>query len=186
MLFLNNHSSHLSTTAGTACSFLTGVSNPPSHHQIYVSLFTPFPFSWVFPVPLNFRHCTSDCGLAPKNWVEKGAHEVGCPVWSCWCPDDGIWTDSPMAGWPCHPTGAQASLPALPPWGMPFYTLFTCLLLLYWCWENCVYYRPFMGTFIFYYFPSFLLGGTQYDQNHIILNTVSKEKFTQVWEAMVL
>ncbi|XP_017826778.4 beta/gamma crystallin domain-containing protein 1 [Callithrix jacchus] len=29
-------------------------------------------------------------------------------------------------------------------------------------------------------------GGTQYDQNHIILNTVSKEKFTQVWEAMVL
>uniref|UniRef100_A0A9L0I6F6 Crystallin beta-gamma domain containing 1 n=1 Tax=Equus asinus TaxID=9793 RepID=A0A9L0I6F6_EQUAS len=29
-------------------------------------------------------------------------------------------------------------------------------------------------------------GGAQYDQNHIILNTVSKEKFTQVWEAMVL
>ncbi|XP_012506683.1 PREDICTED: absent in melanoma 1 protein [Propithecus coquereli] len=29
-------------------------------------------------------------------------------------------------------------------------------------------------------------GGTQYDQNHIILNTVSKEKLTQVWEAMVL
>ncbi|XP_045400064.1 beta/gamma crystallin domain-containing protein 1 [Lemur catta] len=29
-------------------------------------------------------------------------------------------------------------------------------------------------------------GGTQYDQNHIILNTISKEKFTQVWEAMVL
>ncbi|XP_027630914.1 beta/gamma crystallin domain-containing protein 1 [Tupaia chinensis] len=29
-------------------------------------------------------------------------------------------------------------------------------------------------------------GGSQYDQNHIILNTVSKEKLTQVWEAMVL
>ncbi|KAF5919911.1 hypothetical protein HPG69_014276, partial [Diceros bicornis minor] len=29
-------------------------------------------------------------------------------------------------------------------------------------------------------------GGAQYDQNHIILNTVSREKFTQVWEAMVL
>ncbi|XP_003781619.1 beta/gamma crystallin domain-containing protein 1 [Otolemur garnettii] len=29
-------------------------------------------------------------------------------------------------------------------------------------------------------------GGTQYDQNHIILNTVSNEKLTQVWEAMVL
>uniref|UniRef100_A0A5F9CHA0 Crystallin beta-gamma domain containing 1 n=1 Tax=Oryctolagus cuniculus TaxID=9986 RepID=A0A5F9CHA0_RABIT len=29
-------------------------------------------------------------------------------------------------------------------------------------------------------------GGAQYDQNHIILNTVSKEKLTQVWEAMVL
>lgn len=29
-------------------------------------------------------------------------------------------------------------------------------------------------------------GGAQYDQNHIILNTVSKEKSTQVWEAMVL
>ncbi|XP_007939030.1 beta/gamma crystallin domain-containing protein 1 [Orycteropus afer afer] len=29
-------------------------------------------------------------------------------------------------------------------------------------------------------------GGTQYDQNHIILNTISKEKLTQVWEAMVL
>ncbi|XP_023583385.1 beta/gamma crystallin domain-containing protein 1 [Trichechus manatus latirostris] len=29
-------------------------------------------------------------------------------------------------------------------------------------------------------------GGTQYDQNHIILNTVSKEKLTQVWEALVL
>ncbi|XP_032958903.1 beta/gamma crystallin domain-containing protein 1 isoform X2 [Rhinolophus ferrumequinum] len=29
-------------------------------------------------------------------------------------------------------------------------------------------------------------GGTQYDQNHIILNTVSKEKLTQLWEAMVL
>uniref|UniRef100_A0A4W2F6Q9 Crystallin beta-gamma domain containing 1 n=1 Tax=Bos indicus x Bos taurus TaxID=30522 RepID=A0A4W2F6Q9_BOBOX len=29
-------------------------------------------------------------------------------------------------------------------------------------------------------------GGTQYDQNHLILNTVSKEKLTQVWEAMVL
>nr|KAF6461671.1 crystallin beta-gamma domain containing 1 [Molossus molossus] len=29
-------------------------------------------------------------------------------------------------------------------------------------------------------------GGAQYDQNHIILNTASKEKFTQVWEAMVL
>ncbi|KAF4025182.1 hypothetical protein G4228_017228 [Cervus hanglu yarkandensis] len=29
-------------------------------------------------------------------------------------------------------------------------------------------------------------GGTQYDQNHLILNTVSKEKLTQVWEATVL
>ncbi|KAM6181580.1 beta/gamma crystallin domain-containing protein 1 [Erethizon dorsatum] len=29
-------------------------------------------------------------------------------------------------------------------------------------------------------------GGTQYDQNHIILNTVNKEKLTQVWEAKVL
>ncbi|XP_006881239.1 PREDICTED: absent in melanoma 1 protein [Elephantulus edwardii] len=29
-------------------------------------------------------------------------------------------------------------------------------------------------------------GGAQYDQNHIILNTVSKEKLTQVWEVMVL
>ena len=29
-------------------------------------------------------------------------------------------------------------------------------------------------------------GGAQYDQNHIILNTVSTEKLTQVWEAMVL
>ncbi|XP_058163199.1 beta/gamma crystallin domain-containing protein 1 isoform X2 [Dasypus novemcinctus] len=29
-------------------------------------------------------------------------------------------------------------------------------------------------------------GGAQYDQNHIILNTVSKEKLSQVWEAMVL
>ncbi|XP_037698193.1 beta/gamma crystallin domain-containing protein 1 [Choloepus didactylus] len=29
-------------------------------------------------------------------------------------------------------------------------------------------------------------GGAQYDQNHVILNTVNKEKFTQVWEAMVL
>ncbi|XP_040839775.1 beta/gamma crystallin domain-containing protein 1 [Ochotona curzoniae] len=29
-------------------------------------------------------------------------------------------------------------------------------------------------------------GGAQYDQNHIILNTMSKEKLTQVWEAMVL
>nr|XP_031536040.1 beta/gamma crystallin domain-containing protein 1 isoform X2 [Vicugna pacos] len=29
-------------------------------------------------------------------------------------------------------------------------------------------------------------GGTQYDQNHLILNTVNKEKLTQVWEAMVL
>uniref|UniRef100_A0A8C0R2Y1 Crystallin beta-gamma domain containing 1 n=1 Tax=Canis lupus dingo TaxID=286419 RepID=A0A8C0R2Y1_CANLU len=29
-------------------------------------------------------------------------------------------------------------------------------------------------------------GGTHYDQNHIILNTVSNEKLTQVWEAMVL
>ncbi|XP_057595887.1 beta/gamma crystallin domain-containing protein 1 isoform X2 [Hippopotamus amphibius kiboko] len=29
-------------------------------------------------------------------------------------------------------------------------------------------------------------GGTQYDQNHLILNTVSTEKLTQVWEAMVL
>uniref|UniRef100_A0A8C5KZS9 Beta/gamma crystallin 'Greek key' domain-containing protein n=2 Tax=Jaculus jaculus TaxID=51337 RepID=A0A8C5KZS9_JACJA len=29
-------------------------------------------------------------------------------------------------------------------------------------------------------------GGSQYDQNHIILNTVSKERLTQVWEAMVL
>uniref|UniRef100_A0A8C9C3D7 Crystallin beta-gamma domain containing 1 n=1 Tax=Phocoena sinus TaxID=42100 RepID=A0A8C9C3D7_PHOSS len=29
-------------------------------------------------------------------------------------------------------------------------------------------------------------GGTQYDQNHLILNSVSKEKLTQVWEAMVL
>ncbi|XP_073076943.1 beta/gamma crystallin domain-containing protein 1 isoform X1 [Manis javanica] len=29
-------------------------------------------------------------------------------------------------------------------------------------------------------------GGTQYDQNHIVLNTVSKEKSTQVWEALVL
>ncbi|XP_075410828.1 beta/gamma crystallin domain-containing protein 1 [Tenrec ecaudatus] len=29
-------------------------------------------------------------------------------------------------------------------------------------------------------------GGAQYDQNHIILNTVSQEKLTQVWEAMVL
>ncbi|XP_037014890.2 beta/gamma crystallin domain-containing protein 1 [Artibeus jamaicensis] len=29
-------------------------------------------------------------------------------------------------------------------------------------------------------------GGAQYDQNHIILNTASREKLTQVWEAMVL
>ncbi|XP_066104646.1 beta/gamma crystallin domain-containing protein 1 isoform X4 [Saccopteryx bilineata] len=29
-------------------------------------------------------------------------------------------------------------------------------------------------------------GGAQYDQNHIILNTASKERLTQVWEAMVL
>ncbi|XP_004637522.1 beta/gamma crystallin domain-containing protein 1 [Octodon degus] len=29
-------------------------------------------------------------------------------------------------------------------------------------------------------------GGAQYDQNHIILNTVNEEKLTQVWEAMVL
>uniref|UniRef100_A0A8D2B181 Crystallin beta-gamma domain containing 1 n=1 Tax=Sciurus vulgaris TaxID=55149 RepID=A0A8D2B181_SCIVU len=29
-------------------------------------------------------------------------------------------------------------------------------------------------------------GGAQYDQNHIILNTISREKLTQVWEAMVL
>lgn len=29
-------------------------------------------------------------------------------------------------------------------------------------------------------------GGVQYDQNHIILNTVNTEKLTQVWEAMVL
>ncbi|XP_038616822.1 beta/gamma crystallin domain-containing protein 1 [Tachyglossus aculeatus] len=29
-------------------------------------------------------------------------------------------------------------------------------------------------------------GGTQYDQNHIILNTVNKDKSTQVWEALVL
>ncbi|XP_004855497.1 absent in melanoma 1 protein isoform X2 [Heterocephalus glaber] len=29
-------------------------------------------------------------------------------------------------------------------------------------------------------------GGSQYDQNHIILNTVNEEKLTQVWEAMVL
>ncbi|KAG8522106.1 Beta/gamma crystallin domain-containing protein 1 [Galemys pyrenaicus] len=29
-------------------------------------------------------------------------------------------------------------------------------------------------------------GGAQYDQNHIILNTVNKEKLSQVWEAMVL
>uniref|UniRef100_H0V119 Beta/gamma crystallin 'Greek key' domain-containing protein n=2 Tax=Cavia porcellus TaxID=10141 RepID=H0V119_CAVPO len=29
-------------------------------------------------------------------------------------------------------------------------------------------------------------GGAQYDQNHIILNTASEEKLTQVWEAMVL
>ncbi|XP_019521417.1 PREDICTED: absent in melanoma 1 protein [Hipposideros armiger] len=29
-------------------------------------------------------------------------------------------------------------------------------------------------------------GGTQYDQNHIILNTAGREKLTQVWEAMVL
>uniref|UniRef100_A0A8C6W4N8 Crystallin beta-gamma domain containing 1 n=1 Tax=Nannospalax galili TaxID=1026970 RepID=A0A8C6W4N8_NANGA len=29
-------------------------------------------------------------------------------------------------------------------------------------------------------------GGAQYDQNHIILNTVNTEKLTQVWEAMVL
>ncbi|XP_064145401.1 beta/gamma crystallin domain-containing protein 1 [Loxodonta africana] len=29
-------------------------------------------------------------------------------------------------------------------------------------------------------------GGAQYDQNHIILNTGSKEKLTQVWEALVL
>ncbi|KAB0350303.1 hypothetical protein FD754_015160, partial [Muntiacus muntjak] len=29
-------------------------------------------------------------------------------------------------------------------------------------------------------------GGTQYDQNHLILNTVSKGKLTQVWEAMDL
>ncbi|XP_048209703.1 beta/gamma crystallin domain-containing protein 1 [Perognathus longimembris pacificus] len=29
-------------------------------------------------------------------------------------------------------------------------------------------------------------GGAQYDQNHIILNTVNQEKLTQVWEAMVL
>lgn len=29
-------------------------------------------------------------------------------------------------------------------------------------------------------------GGTQYDQSHIILNTVNQEKITQVWEAMVL
>nr|XP_021492090.1 absent in melanoma 1 protein isoform X1 [Meriones unguiculatus] len=29
-------------------------------------------------------------------------------------------------------------------------------------------------------------GGAQYDQNHIILNTVNTEKPTQVWEAMVL
>lgn len=32
----------------------------------------------------------------------------------------------------------------------------------------------------------FLSGGTQYDQSHIILNTVNQEKTTQVWEAMVL
>nr|XP_034380137.1 beta/gamma crystallin domain-containing protein 1 isoform X1 [Arvicanthis niloticus] len=29
-------------------------------------------------------------------------------------------------------------------------------------------------------------GGAQYDQNHIILNTMNTEKLTQVWEAMVL
>ncbi|XP_028624831.1 beta/gamma crystallin domain-containing protein 1 [Grammomys surdaster] len=29
-------------------------------------------------------------------------------------------------------------------------------------------------------------GGAQYDQNHIILNTMNAEKLTQVWEAMVL
>lgn len=29
-------------------------------------------------------------------------------------------------------------------------------------------------------------GGSQYDQNHLILNSVNKEKLTQEWEAMVL
>ena len=43
-----------------------------------------------------------------------------------------------------------------------------------------------MGTLPFIIFLFFLSGGTQYDQNHLILNTVSKEKLTQVWEAMVL
>lgn len=41
-----------------------------------------------------------------------------------------------------------------------------------------------VGTFPFTF--SFFTGGAQYDQNHIILNTASKEKLTQVWEAMVL
>lgn len=36
------------------------------------------------------------------------------------------------------------------------------------------------------YFFFFHSGGAQYDQNHIILNTVNTEKLTQVWEAMVL
>lgn len=37
-------------------------------------------------------------------------------------------------------------------------------------------------SFYSFFFP----GGTQYDQSHIILNTVNQEKITQVWEAMVL
>lgn len=39
------------------------------------------------------------------------------------------------------------------------------------------------SSYLFFFFHS---GGAQYDQNHIILNTVNTEKLTQVWEAMVL
>lgn len=61
----------------------------------------------------------------------------------------------------------------------------TLFPLLRWCWAG-VCRCPFTPGTCPFLIISFLPGGAQYDQNHIILNTMSKEKLTQVWEAMVL
>ena len=95
---------------------------------------------------------------------------------------DGALTHHPQRVEPLSP---QRQIWALLPVWLPQGTLILHrLLLLPWCSDKLSCYSSFTFPFIIFLF--FLSGGTQYDQNHLILNTVSKEKLTQVWEATVL
>lgn len=136
-----------------------------------------FPSSRLFPdAPI------SDVVIVAREayecWVEKGEPEgkTGCvkllgPGWSV-----AIYLSKL----------ASSPLPPPPPpqyHGFSPYDIFIPgSLLLFPCFDMHFVPLP-LAQFLLFFFHS---GGAQYDQNHIILNTVNTEKLTQVWEAMVL